>query len=634
MFGWLFCSLTVKWCDKETPVNRRLTRLTAAVGVASPHMTFDEIRSAIWKELDEEFPGDGYETWPTIVGVYDGYCIVQITVNGKYGLYRIDYTIKPDETVAFDGDPLPVESRYVEKGTLRVVATAGSVLAGDVAAQLIADLKAKNPLFAALTSSANGHLAVFDLTTIGRPSQHHGPVQYQLATAGLAAAAPTLIGKPVHVTADLDGHFTAGQDPKAVGVFMGSVQVPNADGSICFRAVASLWEDDFPDVVENIQANIQQLGGSYEIEYDPSKARRLSASIVEIPEYRFTGGAILDHRFAAHHETRLLIASDASAPTGFDVMDDHDAGKVFAFIGGGLKFARADVLSTKQRDALSDSDFALVQTVNGKKVRRFPIQDETHRKNAWARLSQAKNITDAERTATGNRIMSRAKSAGDAWAKNYSKKNGKWTQSTSVTAGAQGGTRMPKYLNIPDELEAIVEALIGNAVRDADTKASVATREVETLTAKVGTLETAATAQTAKVAELEAAVTQGTSKVNELTVKLEATTTELTTKSERLNAIDKATKLDEAWKKIVAEYHIADTPEERTKRQAQLDKLAAGEGLSIEDWKIISSGGITQVPKPGSKLRAGLEGGSDRQAVPNREAVVKAYPQATARTYG
>lgn len=44
-------------------------------------------------------------------------------------------------------------------------------------------------------------------------------------------------------------------------------------------------------------------------------------------------------------------------------------------------------LTAKQRDALPDSAFAIVKTVNGKKVREFPIHDEEHGRKALQLVS-------------------------------------------------------------------------------------------------------------------------------------------------------------------------------------------------------------------------------------------------------
>lgn len=66
-------------------------------------------------------------------------------------------------------------------------------------------------------------------------------------------------------------------------------------------------------------------------------------------------------------------------------------------------------LTYKQRKNLKDSDFALVQTVDEKKVRRFPIVDESHVRNALARLSQAKGLSEEERESAKKKILKKAK---------------------------------------------------------------------------------------------------------------------------------------------------------------------------------------------------------------------------------
>jgi len=54
----------------------------------------------------------------------------------------------------------------------------------------------------------------------------------------------------------------------------------------------------------------------------------------------------------------------------------------------GESVEEAAKLSSKQRNSLSDSDFAVVVTKNGKKIRMFPIHDAPHVRNALARIAQ------------------------------------------------------------------------------------------------------------------------------------------------------------------------------------------------------------------------------------------------------
>jgi hypothetical protein len=75
----------------------------------------------------------------------------------------------------------------------------------------------------------------------------------------------------------------------------------------------------------------------------------------------------------------------------------------------GGEIEEAKKLTTEQRNALPDSDFALIQEKDGKKIRRFPINDEAHVRNALARLPQAKDLTEEERAEALKNILKRAK---------------------------------------------------------------------------------------------------------------------------------------------------------------------------------------------------------------------------------
>ena len=57
----------------------------------------------------------------------------------------------------------------------------------------------------------------------------------------------------------------------------------------------------------------------------------------------------------------------------------------------------AKKLSYQERKKLAKSAFALVQKKDGKEIRRFPIHDCSHARNALARLPQAKDLSSSER---------------------------------------------------------------------------------------------------------------------------------------------------------------------------------------------------------------------------------------------
>jgi hypothetical protein len=75
----------------------------------------------------------------------------------------------------------------------------------------------------------------------------------------------------------------------------------------------------------------------------------------------------------------------------------------------------AKKLKYSERQNLKDSDFALIQTVKNKKtgetrkIRRFPINDEAHVRNALARLPQAKGLSPEEKKVVEEKILRKAK---------------------------------------------------------------------------------------------------------------------------------------------------------------------------------------------------------------------------------
>jgi hypothetical protein len=542
-------------------------------------LSYGDVSRKVQLVIDEKYPQTN-GSWTWVVDVWDGYCIYR---NGD-DLFKQAFAITAGDDVELVGEPVQVKVEYeVVRGALQLAASA-RVVAGKDAQALIADLTAKNPLMAALKDSPNTHLIVLDLTSVGKPSNHFGETKYQLAKAGLADALPTLITKPIHVTPDLDGHFTAGADPVCIGVFLGGIGIENEDGSTTLRAIGTLWNGDFPEVVQQITEKRASLGASYEIEYLAASASRLNDKTIEIGKYAFSGGAILLKTAAAHPETQLLMA-DKDTRQVFDVMDEDDLPRLQAYLGKATSFTQADTLSYEERQNLKDSDFALVQTVNGRKVRRFPIQDEPHRKNAWARLGQAKDLTDSECAEIANKVIGRAKSAGDDWAKPYKKVNSKWTKDTT-----KGGASM-KYEGIPAELEATVDAIV--AAFKAELKA-----EHEKAIAAMGEKNEAAKAQAElaeKVKEVEASKKQAVELGNQvaaLTAEKDGIKAELDTVSTKLAEQETATKLAETLASLKADYHLTDEQLKEPARLALAQKLAAAEEpLSGSEFKELIKGG-------------------------------------------
>lgn len=87
-------------------------------------------------------------------------------------------------------------------------------------------------------------------------------------------------------------------------------------------------------------------------------------------------------------------------------------------------FEVAKKLTYEQKQNLSDKDFAVVVEKDGKKIRKYPIHDEAHVRNALARLGNAKNRAELEKLgvdadAVIRKIKAKAKRMGIETAKRY-----------------------------------------------------------------------------------------------------------------------------------------------------------------------------------------------------------------------
>ncbi|HSE46337.1 MAG TPA: hypothetical protein VLA89_13510, partial [Gemmatimonadales bacterium] len=463
----------------------------------------------------------------------------------------------------------------------------------------------------------------------------------------------SLIGKPIHVTTDFDAHFEAEKQPKAIGVFMGGIGLENEDGTITVRAVGTLWEGDFPDEVDEIKKNAATLGASYEIQYLAASAARVDTNVIEISAYEFSGGAILKKSAAAHPESQVLVAAQ-DRDTVFDVIvpfssrepagDDEAYARLLAYLKGATSFTRADKLTYDQRENLSDSDFALIQTVDGKKVRRFPIQDEAHRKNAWARLPQAKGLSDAERSEVANKIMNKAKSAGDDWAKPYKKSNGTWTKTTT-----KEGAAMPKYTGIPAELESAVDAIVAQLKADAEKalaeQKTASDKAAAGLQAQIDQLKADMmekdpnSKKNKEMAEAEAKhaealnaekgkVVDLTNQVSKLTADFEGAKAELQAKTTQLEEIEAKAKLAETVASLKADYGLTDEQLKEEKRAALVAKLAAAkEPLSAAEFKALIAGGKVASGAGKEPVPLFAQRGEEQ---PDEKAIARNFPAAGA----
>lgn len=114
------------------------------------------------------------------------------------------------------------------------------------------------------------------------------------------AAIPTILGMGVDLTPDLDGH-----DPQNK---IGIITAAHIDGND-FKIEGFFYGSDFPEEVDYIQANRDDLGFSYEIKR--AEVQSLDADHLTVVGLTFSGAAILKKKDAAYTSTSLSANADA-----------------------------------------------------------------------------------------------------------------------------------------------------------------------------------------------------------------------------------------------------------------------------------------------------------------------------------
>jgi len=154
-----------------------------------------------------------------------------------------------------------------------------------------------------------------------------------------------------------------------------------------------------------------------------------------------------------------------------DLWSQADEEIFFADPDGALE---GKALTYKERQALKDSDFALIQKRNGKRIRRFPIHDCVRARNALQQLPKAKNLSSEER--------------GKIKRKAQAKLNSKECKSKT-----KGGDGMEELERVQAELAEKVKALeaLEGEKADLETKLEAAEKERDDLKAQLEKKDTA-----------------------------------------------------------------------------------------------------------------------------------------------
>lgn len=211
-----------------------------------------------------------------------------------------------------------------------------------------------------------------------------------------------------------------------------------------------------------------------------------------------------------------------------------------------------------------------------------------------------------------------------------------------------------KFNGIPQELEAVVEALLATAVADAvkvhearfiaavdpkepdsDDMPPAFLKKVKKATSELTSpLETKVTELTTEVARLK----PFEAKATELTAALELLKTQHTEVTAKLEAGDAAKRLADTIADLKANYHLTDAQIKEEKRQPLIAKLAAGkEPMTLADWNALISG--AQVVAGGGQkvpLFAGAGGAVGDTPVPDaatKEAIARNFPAAVRKAF-
>jgi len=226
--------------------------------------------------------------------------------------------------------------------------------------------------------------------------------------------------------------------------------------------------------------------------------------------------------------------------------NDYDGGEI----------EEAAKLTTEQRNALPDSDFALIQEKDGKKVRRFPINDEAHVRNALARLPQAKDITEEEKKSALAKILKKAKELNmDELLKKYNKSSEETQaevkpEETKTEEKSEVAETKPEEIKAEETKEEIVEEKKEEVIEEKKEEVIEEKKEDATIVT----------------------TTQEVTKVDEMKPDSEVITTEVKTETTVVNDEGKETQKVEEEVKTVITYTFEQVQDEVRKAQEEKDK--------------------------------------------------------------
>jgi len=197
---------------------------------------------------------------------------------------------------------------------------------------------------------------------------------------------------------------------KIVGIF---IDAEAKDGAVPTKGL--IWAGRYPEVAFDLVAGKGNL--SIDARAERAVCRECGQSYVSEKEYcahinRNVGGQAIRKLEGLIADGGSIVPNPAGSDTGIppqslrmiahieiqgSAEDDmeEDVDLMCEFDEG--MFFEGKQLTYQRRQELPDSAFALIQKKDGKKVRRFPIHDCAHARNAKARVEMAKGLSPEEK---------------------------------------------------------------------------------------------------------------------------------------------------------------------------------------------------------------------------------------------
>ena len=279
-------------------------------------------------------------------------------------------------------------------------------------------------------------------------------------------ALETIKNKPIHVTADMDGHFMI--DPISgerkyisVGTHLGA-KIDDSDHGKVVKILGGLWEEDYPNEVKEISERIEELGMSFELIPNSESFEEIDENTVKVNEFEYKGSAILNKADAAFPQTSLLVAQKGNGKKKEESNDINDVKSELNLVKDTINLTRTHL--TKKIDEMFSQVKKNTETLNNNKKGGNQLM-----------AGEVKTYTQEEVDQMLSTAKKEAKEVSDATLEAFKKdsETGKiLEEKESKLAELQG--KVDSVTKEKDEaLKKVAEAQTSEKLKDAEIKAQV-----------------------------------------------------------------------------------------------------------------------------------------------------------------